>query len=234
MDNSKQQNIYPRLTISHIQDPNRFYAVPLIGFLTKVIMSIPVFFELLFLEIALGFILLINSLVVLFTGRYWNFAYKLLLGVMRLSVKMNLFFIGLTNKYPGFGLEINDLLISFEVEEPKSPSRLFAIPAFGGLLRIILLIPYFIFQSVISSASQIGIFGSFLPVLIFGKYPESTYELARDSTRVGQATLVYLSGLSDSYPSFWISMNHKIIKIVLIVIVIVSSLLNLSSSGFGL
>lgn len=211
--------MYPQLSVSHIKNPQKLWAIPLLGILGKTIYLIPVFIELLFLYIGAFFIVvLINPFVVLFTGRYWDLAYRSVLGIISLSVKIRLFFLGLTDKYPGFGFNINDPFITFDVVKPQKPKRFFAVPILGGLVRVILLIPYFLYSVIIDRASQLGAFGSFLSVLFFGKYPQSTYEFVRDSTRVSQAQTVYLVGLSDSYPSFWISMNHKIIKIILIVI----------------
>lgn len=136
---------------------------------------------------------------------------------MRLTVKTTYFLAGLTNKYPGFSRNIDDNF-TVDIPYPENPKRLFAIPFIGGVIRIVLLIPYFIYEQIISNASNIGVLVSFVRVLFQGKYPESTYELARDSVRVGQGAAAYMAGLSDKYPSFWISMNHKAIKITLIVL----------------
>lgn len=226
-------NLYPTLSVSQIQDPNRFYAVPIIGIMAKVIICIPIFIEILFLYIATGIVTLINSFSVLFTGNYWQSAYELNLGVLRLTTKLTFFFYGLTNKYPGFGLTIEDPLISLDMAKPQNPNRFFAIPLIGGLSRFILLIPYFIYANIIESAVSIAsIFIASFSVLFRGKYPEFAYELTRDYVRISQATAAYLVGFSDKYPSFWISMNHQTIKIILIILGILFSLGNVAS-GFS-
>lgn len=210
-------NLYPIININRPEKPNRFYAIPLIGILIKIIILIPVGFWLGILGIGGFFVSIINATVVLFSGKYWKVAYNYNLGLMRLYIKTAFFVQGLTDKYPGLNRTINDNY-SVDVSYPEHSSRLFAIPLIGALLRIILLIPYFIFQNVLSNASNAGVVISFFPVLFMGKYPESTFELARDSVRVSQGTFVYMSGISDKYPSFKISWNHKIIKIILIII----------------
>ena len=94
--------------IEKIENPNRFYAVPVLGFLIKLIFIIPVGIELLFLAIGYFVVSFINSLIVLFTGKYWHFAYQWGLGIIQLTIKSHFYFYGLTDKYPGFNLEIND------------------------------------------------------------------------------------------------------------------------------
>lgn len=224
-------NLYPTLSVSQIQDPNRFYAVPLIGIIAKFIICVPIFIEILFLYIAAGIVTLINSFSVLFTGNYWQTAYEFNLGVLRLSAKLTFFLYGLTNKYPAFGLTIDDPLISLDMAKPQNPNRFFAIPLIGGLSRFILLIPYFIYANVIESAT--GIASTFIAsfsVLFRGKYPEFSYELVRDYVRISQASVAYMAGFSDKYPSFWISMNHQTIKIILIILATLFSVGNVASS----
>lgn len=223
--------MYPALRVDHIQNPSRLYAIPLLGILIKVIICIPIFIELFFLNMASTVLTLMNAFYVLATGKYWDLAYEINLGVLRLTTKQTLFFFGLTNTYPGFDLTIDDPLIALDMVKPKNPGRFFAVPMIGGLVRLILLIPFLIYVNAINSAA--GIASSFLAsfhVLFKGKYPEFAYELARDLMRLNLASSVYLSGFSDSYPSFWISMNHKTIKIVLIILGVLLSLGNFGSS----
>lgn len=225
------QNLYPIITVNRIEDPSRFYAFPLLGFLVKIIMLIPIFIELIFLGIAVFvLVVLINPFVVLFTGKYWDTAYTLLLGVLRLGLKVSYFLFGLTNTYPGFGFAIND---SFKLDMPKptNPNRFFAIPLLGGIARIVLLIPYMMYEGVIRNAAYAGIVGASFPVLFKGYYPESSFELARDGVRLNLTQGVYMAGLSDKYPSFWISMNHKTIKIILIILGVLMFLGNIGNSA---
>ena len=210
-------SFYPSLSLEHIQDPNRLYAVPIVGILIKVVILIPVFVEFVFLGIVYFLVSIINSFFVIFTGTYWDSAYRFTLGFMRLTIKLYFFLYGLTNKYPGFDFTINDRF-TVDIEKPQSPNRIYAVPFIGWIARIVLLIPFFIWEVILQRASGIGVMASFFPVLFMGKYPESTFELARDYTRVQLASTSYMSGLSDTYPSFSISLNHKTIKIVLIIL----------------
>lgn len=230
---SKTAELYPHLTLPHVKNPNRFFAVPFVGFLVKFLIVIPQCIMLLFAGLAWVVVgAVINPFVVLFTGKYWDTAYSLSLALLRLSFKVSVYFFGLTNEYPGFNFD-NASSFSIDIPKPAKPNRLFAVPLFGLLVRCILLIPYYIYSGTIYSAAQLGATGSSFVVLFQGKYPESTYELARDAIRLTFAANAYTFGLSDAYPSFWISMNHKNIKIALIALVILYNVCNYSFSFLG-
>lgn len=224
-------NTYPTINIQLIQNPNRLFAIPILGILIKFIILIPIFIELMFLGLAAGLLTTINSFSVLFTGHYWDLAYQLNLGIIRFTAKVNFYLYGLTDKYPGFSLSINDDY-SVDISKPESPNRLFAIPILGFLIRAILLIPFFIWVSVVQTGSRIGVFLlAWVKVLFTGKYPESIFELATDEMRLTLSISAYFAGLSDKYPNFAISMNHKVIKIILLIIGVLSLLSNLVSSA---
>lgn len=208
--------VYPKIVIESPKNPKKFYAIPFLGFIVKMFMLIPIGIELFFLFFYLYLLFVISSFLVLFTGKYFEPAYTLSLGIATLIVKISLFFKGITDKYPGFGLKHDSSLIS--IEKSKKHNRWFAFPFFGGLVRIIILIPYFIFGSILSYASWFGILYAVKPVLFDGKYPEITYEIVLDTTRVGLAPLFYWGGILDTYPSFRISMNHKKAKIALLIL----------------
>lgn len=224
-------NIYPALTLDHITNPNRFYAFFVLGFVIKCIILIPQAIEMLFLAIFSLFVSIINSFVVLFTGKYWDFAYTYIVGFLRFNAKIYFFFSGLTDTYPGFDFSLPKE-IQIDIPKPTNPNRFFAIPVLGGVVRIILLIPFLIYQMIVSNGSSVGVVASSFPVLFAGKYPESTYEMARDAQRIVLAASIYNTGLSDKYPSFWISMNHQTIKIILIIIGVVLMTLGNIASNF--
>lgn len=211
------KNLYPTLILTHIQNPNKLWAVPLLGFIAKVVILIPVWIWLAIIFIISLALSIVNSLSVLFNGKYMDASYKLSLGFMRLGAKSNFFLFGLSDKYPGFGFDNDDPLIKFDIEKPRTPNRLFAFPFLGGVARFILMMPFFIYTQVLGNASWLGTALSSFVVLFKGRYPGSTYELARDGVRVSSGMLSYLFGLSDIYPSFWISMNHRTIKLLLII-----------------
>lgn len=218
METSVPENLYPKLVVPHIQNPQRLWAFPILGIVIKIIILIPVLIWLYILAFAYLFLVfLINPFIVLFTGKYWDTAYNLTVGFLRIGARSSLYIFGLTDKYPGFSLSNTDPMATFDMEKPQSCNRFFAVPLLGGIVRFILLIPYVIYEYVISNAAWLGVIIASFPVLFKGRYPESVYEITRDYTRVYYASTVYFSGLSDKYPSFWISMHNQTKKVLLII-----------------
>lgn len=206
---------YPVVSATLPTNPKRLYAIPIFGFLLKMLMLLPVFIEIGFLSVALYFLSVVNSLYVLFTGKFWDPMYDLGLGLSNLIARNLLFLSGITDKYPGFKIESAGPV---SLEKPVAPNRLFALPFLGGFVRFLLVIPYSIYFTIISYASWFGTLYAVKFVLVNRVYPEVTFEIALDSARVSLAYILYFFGFSDSYPSFKISMNHKTEKIILLVL----------------
>lgn len=217
--------VYPDVNIAENKEPNKLYAIPFVGLFVKFILLIPVFLLLIGLGIASWILSVINSFYVLFSDRYWETAYEVNLMFMRYNSKMFFYLNGVTDKYPGFAYKEKDESM-VRISMPEKPNKFFAIPILGFVARVILLIPFSIFNSVISYASRIGlVVYAWWSVLFKGVYPEAIYELTKDSQRLSLAQMSYYVGLSDNYPSFKISWNHKNLKITLIVAAVILLLL---------
>lgn len=217
METSRSPGNYPILIAERIQNPNRVWAIPLLGIFVKWLLLIPLFFWFFVVELVVVVLVLVNSLVVLFTGSYWRPAYEWAVWFIRLTVKAGLYIAGLTDRYPGFGPQMPEGF-TLDIEFPQSPSRFFAVPCLGGIARGVLLIPFAIYTYFVFYGAIVGAVIAFVPVLFAGTYPETVFELLRDSFRLQSAQLVYGFGLSDRYPSFAISMNHGGAKIALIAV----------------
>lgn len=209
--------MYPKIDALLIKNPSRFYAFPIIGGLVKGIMTIPQLIILMVISYAASFITtFINSFAVLFTGKYMNVAYDLNTTFIKWYLKITFFSSGLTDKYPGFETEIRDTF-SVSVVKPVNPNKLYAIPILGFVIRSCAMIPFSFWASAVMYAGSLATtFNSFY-VLFTGKYSETAFELVRDGSRLYIAKFMYLNGMSDVYPSFSISMNHKNTKIFLII-----------------
>lgn len=209
--------MYPELIIPYPEHPNRWYAFPIIGLLVKSILLIPLLLGLAFFGLFIFVLMLFTPFVILFTGKYWDPAYKYTLNYLKISTKVILYIYGLTDKYPGFSMDESGIF-TLRLDEPTAPSRFLAFPLLGFLIRVILLIPFVIFSEVLSRGSVIALICSWFAVLFTGKYPKSLYEFIKDNIRVGLAISVYELYLSDTYPSFRISMHYKVVKIILLIL----------------
>lgn len=214
---SSDPRMYPNIDALLIKNPSRFYAFPILGGLIKGIIVIPQLIILMVISYAASFITtFINSFAVLFTGRYMNITYDLNATYIKWYLKLTFFSNGLTDKYPGFETEIKDTF-SISVVKPVNPNKLYAIPILGFVIRSCAMIPFSFWASAVMYAGSLATpFNSFY-VLFTGKYSETAFELVRDGSRLYIAKFMYLNGMSDVYPSFSISMNHKNTKIFLLV-----------------
>ncbi len=225
------KRMYPNQQIPNIQDPSRFLAFPILGGLIRSLAWFPLFIGFYFVLMGWGVVVSVNSLVVLITGKYWVFAYKYTMVVVRYQTKLDLYLFGLVHKYPG----ISSMSSEFTLEHayPETSSRLFAIPIISFIVRFLLIFPYMIWVIILCYGAWIAAVAASFPVLFSKKYPESCYEFIRDSLRVRNACLLYLAGVSDTYPSFSISWNHKVIKIILIIIGALWTFYSIYSGGAG-
>jgi hypothetical protein len=211
----KRAKLYPHIAIHNNKKPRHLFAFPFIGFLIKIILLIPVWIIYPLLLIIFTFFFVVNPFVILFTGTYWNPAYTFFLDFMRYNTKVTLYLYGLCDKYPGFYLG-TDNLFELDIDKPKKPNKGLAFPVFGLFVRIILLIPYLIFSEVLKKGSMVSVISSWFTATFKSIYPESLYEFERDTLRVANAQFAYILNLTDEYPSFYISMDHQTVKIVLI------------------
>jgi len=82
----------------------RFWAIPLVGYVARILVLIPHFIVMLLIGIVVGLAMLVLWIPVLFAGRYPKWGYALVGGYLRWNLRVNAFFLGLTDEYPPFRL----------------------------------------------------------------------------------------------------------------------------------
>ena len=196
-----QERGYSSLTIEYPENSSRLWALPVIGGAVKLVIVIPVSIWLLLVDFAAIMLSYVNAFFVLFTGKYWQPAYALAVGSMRLTAKANCFVLGLSDTYPGFSLESSDD-VRLEFALPTQPNRLLALPLVGGIFRFSILFPFFIFLFVIGILVVLVYWFTWIPVLLIGKYPEGLFSLMVYAQRLQLKLSAYMFGLTDRYPLF--------------------------------
>lgn len=183
---------------------SRLYAIPFLGIFIKEIILIPHL-------IALGVVGLINAVMhlvawfsVLTRGTYPEWAYNWTTGTIRWGVRVFAFLLGLTDKYPPFGLGSNDdgYPVQVAFQYPANPGKLYAIPLLGYAIRYVLLIPHLIVLEVLVFVVYILNIVTWIPVLFGGQYPEWGESMCGGALRWGARIAAYLYGLTDQYPPF--------------------------------
>lgn len=96
----------PILSMSHIENPNRFFAIPILGGTIRIILLIPLVIVYMFYGMFVGFLSLLNSFAVLFTGKMMDMYYTHALNYLKMGTKISIYTYGLSNTYPGFNFEL--------------------------------------------------------------------------------------------------------------------------------
>lgn len=89
------------------------------------------------------------------------------------------------------------------IDNNESPNFLYAIPIIGLLVKLVMLIPAFIFLCILSLISFVlsCIVNPFV-VLATGKYYPSAYNWLVYTAKYQTKLILFASGLSDNYPGF--------------------------------
>lgn len=91
-------------TIPMPTNPNRMWAIPIVGILIKAILLIPHYIILYVLSIIVGLLNLITWIPVLFGGQYPEWGMNLVGGYVRWGARCAAYLLGLTDTYPPFQL----------------------------------------------------------------------------------------------------------------------------------
>ncbi|MBV9278883.1 MAG: DUF4389 domain-containing protein [Chloroflexi bacterium] len=202
------QSSYP-VSVTFAQQPshNRFWAIPLVGFIAKYIILIPHFIALAAVWLAVLVCQLFLWFPVLSGGRYSDFGYNFVGGALRWNVRVQSFFLGLTDQYPpfGFGSEGDGHPVQVIFERPAANNRFYAIPVVGLIVKEVMLIPHFVVLYVLGLLVGVLQLVLWIPVLFGGKYPDFGYQMVGGTIRWGARVFAFFLGLTDRYPPFELS-----------------------------
>ena len=186
---------------------NRFWAVPVLGIVVKLILLIPHLIILSILGQVAALLFLVTWIPVLFGGRYPSWGYELIGGTLRWNTNVNAYLYGLTDRYPPFrfgkaaeGEEPYEVDVDFTV--PEEHNLFWAIPVIGILVKLIILIPHMILLYVIAIVASVLGLVTWIPVLFNGHYPDWGYEIVGGYLRYYARVGAYTYGLTDQYPPF--------------------------------
>ena len=99
---------------------------------------------------------------------------------------------------------------TFSVEYPENPNRLWALPAVGGMVKLVIVIPIGIWLTFVAFAAfLLSIINGFY-VLLTGTYWGPAYTLALGAMRLSAKANCFLLGLSDSYPGFSLESSDEV------------------------
>jgi hypothetical protein len=188
--------LFPR-----IEKHNQFYAIPVLGYLVKQIMLIPIEIFWLVMAVVMWVLQLVLWIPVLFTGKYPEFGRTFTAGFIRVHTRMTAFALGLTDSYPSFSLQDEnpgDAIVQYQWQ--PSYNRFYAIPVLGYLIKTIMLIPQLIVLQILSWVVLLMQLVTWIPVLTTGEYPSWGYTICGGYLRYTARVHGFMYGLTDQYP----------------------------------
>ena len=193
---------YPvRVEFDEGEPINRFWGIPIVGHVARAIVLIPHAIVVWLLGVGVGLSLFVLWIPILMDGRAPRWAYTLIGGTYRYSVRTSSYFLMLTDTYPPFSLDApHPVRVTYLPDQPIQ--RLWGIPFLGLWLRAIILIPHWIALWFLGIGVACAIFVSWIPVLIDGRMATWGYTLFGGTIRWAARVTAYLLLLTDVYPSF--------------------------------
>src|SRR3990172_10107901 len=91
-----------RVVIERPETSGRFWAIPFVGIVIKIIILIPHVILLYIMGLVVGILQLMLWIPVLFAGRYPDWGFGLVSGTIRAYVRIASYILGLTDVYPPF------------------------------------------------------------------------------------------------------------------------------------
>jgi hypothetical protein len=185
-------------------NPNKLYAIPILGYLIKCILLIPHLIILYVLHAVVGLLQYVLWIPVLLTGRFPDWGHLIVGGTLSWQNRVTAYLFGFTDQYPSFSLadpgtgrEAQMLL-----QPAQSANRLYAFPIVGFVVKSIVLIPHMIMLTLVGIVAFLVFLVSWIPVLSSGQYPEWGYKWLGGSLRWATRVYAYWYGLTDEYPPF--------------------------------
>jgi uncharacterized RDD family membrane protein YckC len=190
------------VTIAPTVAPDRIWAFPVQGFLGKVVVLFPVLFAQVFAATGAALISLITWVPVLIVGRYPEWAFTYIRGLMRWSVRSSTFYYGLNDRFPWVPSGLGDPA-QLALERPTASTRLWAIPVVSFVIKVIVALPALALSYFAAQGLGLAFFILWGPVLFTGRYPEWGQRFVQRNLTWGARMQAFLLGLTDAYPDVW-------------------------------
>ena len=199
---------YPvSVTYQRAEKNQRFWAIPVLGIVAKLIILIPHLIILYVLRAVVQLVQLVLWIPVLFGGHYPLWGYALVGGTIRWTTRVTAFLAGLTDEYPPFTFHSadqdgRDYTVQVRMRIPPHHNRFWAVPVLGLAIKLLILIPHLIILYVLGIVVSIVVLVLWIWVLFGGRYPSWGYQLVGGTLRWSTRVLAYMDGLTDRYPPF--------------------------------
>ena len=169
----------------------------------KMLLALPHFFVLAFVQLAAFFAAYFGFWAIAFTGNLPSGIARFVHNTLGWSVRITAWFGSLRDEYPAFALEQPEYEARVVIAEPTlERSRGLAVAGIIWFLKALLLIPHFIVLYFLQIAAGIAGYIAFWAIAITGEYPDGIYRFVVGTLRWYTRTSAWLLSLTDEYPPF--------------------------------
>src|SRR5262245_2275406 len=140
------------------------------------------------------FVLVAQWCFTLVAGRPADGLYRFTARYLRYAMHLNAYVFLLANPFPGFRGR-SGYPVDLVVDPPARQRR------WTTALRVVLVIPPYVFMSVLAQVLQVVAFLGWFACLAVGRMPKGMRDLGAYCLRYQQQTLAYLFLLTDRYPT---------------------------------
>jgi hypothetical protein len=192
-----------QLTVTSEREINRLWGIPFIGNFVRAILVIPHVVVMMALGLGLYIWFILGWIPILFLGRVPGIAVKVLTEYLHRGQRIAGYVVflmpgGYPPLEPGapipLSLEINP--------ESLEINRLWGIPVFGPVVRVILAIPHFFVLGFVGIFLGLSLVVLWIPILVLGRYPGTLARFYESFMRYGVRVSAYIFLLPVPYPPF--------------------------------
>ena len=196
---------YPiSVRIDRDQRVNRLWGVPFLGIFVRWLVLIPHFVVLAMFGWAVVLLMLITWIPVLMTGRFPGWGYDLVGGYYRWWIRVTAYLLMMVGPYPPFSTKPG-YPVDVDFDRSTQLNHLWGIPLFGVLVRAFLVLPHAVVLWVIGIAVSLIVFFSWIPILLFGRYPQLGYDVVGGYLRWSTRASCWVLMMAGPYPPFRLS-----------------------------
>jgi hypothetical protein len=181
---------------------NRFWGIPVIGVLIRLMLLIPHLLLLVLVGIVAALLMLVTWIPVLLLGRFPGWGYRWIGGLMSWALRVQAYLLLLTPTYPPFSLSGEEHPVTVRFDEGVRINRLWGIPFLGIWVRGLILIPHFVVLWFLAIVANFLAAFAWVPVLIQGRQADVVYTVVGGYNRWYLRVMAYLLLMVDRYPPF--------------------------------
>lgn len=186
------------------QRVSRLWGIPFLGWFGRWFILIPHYLILAVYGFVVGVAMFVTWIPVLLTGRFPGWGYDLVGGYYRWLARVVAYQLLMVGPYPPFSTRPG-YPVEVDVDRTQGLNNLWGLPLAGIAIRAILVVPHAIAVWFVGIAAGFVILFSWIPVLLFGRFPALGYELVGGYLRWTTRVSCWVLLMARPYPPFRLS-----------------------------